>query len=136
MTKLESRKETLENHYQLCGKLGALTGSTKTGKKISVELMKLEKIAHDGATAHCNGDEAFLANGLEYLFRSSEHAWPMFCAMIENRLEGILGSTPKGFFVNGDARGYALKIDSDSKLPLDLHQDWGGYQILSPDLGI
>jgi len=34
-------------------------------------------------------------------------------------------------WLNGDPRGYALKIDL---LPGEhLHQDWGGYGILAPD---
>lgn len=40
-------------------------------------------------------------------------------------------------FLNGDPRGYALKIESDwmrERLKLRLHTDWGGYGILAPDL--
>ena len=38
-------------------------------------------------------------------------------------------------FINGDPRGYALKIDDDYMRELDLvlHKDWGGYGILAPD---
>jgi len=38
-------------------------------------------------------------------------------------------------FINGDPRGYALKID-DSYVKahnLDIHRDWGGYGILAPE---
>ena len=43
-------------------------------------------------------------------------------------------------FINLDPRGYALKIDDEwmreHKQPLGhLHQDWGGYGILAPEIG-
>jgi len=39
-------------------------------------------------------------------------------------------------FLNLDPRGYALKIDDAWMRANDarLHQDWGGYGILAPDL--
>jgi hypothetical protein len=49
------------------------------------------------------------------------------------------GKLPKGFMINGDPRGYALKLDNeayDVKHPNDLpinYQDWGGYMILAPE---
>ena len=38
-------------------------------------------------------------------------------------------------FINGDARGYALKIKDDyvRKHNLTIYRDWGGYGILAPD---
>lgn len=57
-------------------------------------------------------------------------------AMVANTF-GIL---PPGFFINGDPRGYALKIDnelSDGKALIDavkLQTDMGGFGILSPDV--
>jgi hypothetical protein len=137
LNKKDTRKHNLEKHYNLCEQLVKLCGGTMNGKKASLELFKLEKVAHDGATAHCNG-EAYLLNEKSFQYRfdfhSDENAWEAFSKAITDKLGKILGSIPEGFFVNGDARGYALKIDSDKKLPLDLHQDWGGYQILSPTI--
>ena len=54
------------------------------------------------------------------------------------------GKLPKGFFVNGDPRGYALKLNSDAwKVSDDAREnyearpisytDWGGYMILAPE---
>ncbi len=40
-------------------------------------------------------------------------------------------------FLNGDPRGYSLKIDDEwmrAKRPR-LHSDWGGYGILAPEIG-
>jgi hypothetical protein len=44
-----------------------------------------------------------------------------------------------GFFLNGDPRGYALKIESEetarlASIGINLHRDWGGYGILAPEL--
>lgn len=41
-------------------------------------------------------------------------------------------------FFNGDPRGYALKIEDSwmrSHPDAKLHQDWGGYGILAPEIG-
>ncbi len=41
------------------------------------------------------------------------------------------------FFINGDPRGYALKLqgpDEGGKLPEGINTDWGGYGILAPEL--
>lgn len=41
-------------------------------------------------------------------------------------------------FLNGDPRGYALKIDDawmrENAADSRLHRDWGGYGIIAPDL--
>ena len=39
-------------------------------------------------------------------------------------------------FINGDPRGYTLKIDDKyiRENNINLHRDWGGYGILAPDL--
>ena len=44
----------------------------------------------------------------------------------------------KTIFINGDPRGYALKIDDSEQRELrdkgiNLYSDWGGYGILAPD---
>src|SRR5690242_9744126 len=43
------------------------------------------------------------------------------------------GKVPPGFFVNRDPRGYALKLHPAS-VPFALHEDWGRYQILAPEI--
>ena len=52
-------------------------------------------------------------------------------------VDKILHYTDKGYsvFVNGDARGYALKIDSEcvKDEALEIYKDGGGYGILAPD---
>ena len=41
----------------------------------------------------------------------------------------------KVLFLNGDARGYALKIDDEylKNNNFNIHRDWGGYGIIAPD---
>lgn len=132
-TKKDRRNAFLEKHYKRCELLGDACGSRFTGKKISVELMKLERIAHNGATAYCNGESfAVIGRGV-FHFSADENAWDDFASWVKAQVAYILGSVPKGFFVNGDARGYALKLEAGSYPFMD-YTDWGSYQILSPSL--
>jgi hypothetical protein len=54
-----------------------------------------------------------------------------------DRLDAILGYRALGVpvFLNGDPRGYALKIRDEyvREHNLDIHRDWGGYGILCPE---
>jgi len=43
------------------------------------------------------------------------------------------GELPAGFHLNGDPRGYALKLKADRDALPGAHRDWGGYVVLSPD---
>ena len=58
-------------------------------------------------------------------------------AHIRRVLRQILGTkrVPRGFFWNGDPRGYALKIDNDRvQIPRGMATDWGGYGLIAhPD---
>jgi hypothetical protein len=47
----------------------------------------------------------------------------------------ILGCAPAGLSLNGDPRGYALKLDPErgAKIPAGLQRDWGGNGILAPE---
>jgi hypothetical protein len=58
-------------------------------------------------------------------------------ASILKRLDAILGFKALGIpvFVNGDPRGYALKIE-DAYVKahgLEIERDWGGYGIIAPE---
>jgi len=54
------------------------------------------------------------------------------------KVDKLLGFKKKKIpvFLNGDPRGYALKIQDDyvRKHDLQIHTDWGGYGIIAPDL--
>lgn len=53
------------------------------------------------------------------------------------RLDKILNFKAQGIpvIINGDPRGYALKIDSEYVRThnIKIHQDWGGYGIIAPE---
>jgi hypothetical protein len=53
-------------------------------------------------------------------------------------LDRLLQFTTAGVpvFLNGDPRGYALKIRSEyvAEKNLNIHRDWGGYGILAPEI--
>lgn len=88
------------------------------GETIYKDLLRVEHKAHRLAERRCDD--------------------PTMTEEREERLEkrytkevaGILGYLPDGFFINGDPRGYALKIAGDSPIS---YTDWGGYHILAPD---
>src|SRR5690606_8759593 len=98
---------------------------------------KLERVAHQGAEAYCNGTKLQF-NSREYDFCSNETDWEEFAQEITEGVKRIFGTVPAGFRVNGDARGYALKIDPDDNRELidstRMYRDFGGYGILSPEI--
>ena len=123
-TKKELRKIALEKHYKNCEALALTCGiKNPNGKKLSLHLWKLELQAHKDSTDYCNGVIA-------------TDTWEIRSQAMEDVVQGLFNGNLKGLFVNGDARGYALKIDDEvTKIfyPF-LHQDWGGYGILSPEI--
>jgi hypothetical protein len=59
-----------------------------------------------------------------------ETTWETVSERIRDRVNRILGTDRVR--INGDPRGYALKVDL---APGEhLHTDWGGYGIIAPDL--
>lgn len=88
------------------------------------KLRRLELKAHALATKGCNV-------GLP------DDVWETETNAILDKLDDLLGFRKRYIrvFVNGDARGYALKIDlqPNGALPLALHRDWGGYGIIAPE---
>ena len=96
------------------------------------KLRSLEIKAHKLATDYCNGE-----NGV------NSDNWEVLTAPILAQARKILypngmtGDVKKDWciFINGDCRGYALKIRSEyiKENNLTLYTDWGGYGILAPD---
>jgi hypothetical protein len=87
-------------------------------------LHRIEAEAHSFAERECN----------EQL---PEGASERKDASILKRLDAILGFKAAGIpvFVNGDPRGYALKIDDAyvKEQGLEIYRDMGGYGIICPD---
>ena len=89
------------------------------------KLRRLETATNRNATNYCNG-----AIDCEQ--------WSKVASESKRKLVGLLGF-PKGLNycpvgINGDARGYSLKIASEFAKDLRIERDLGGYGILAPDL--
>ena len=89
--------------------------------KLCKRLFRLENKAHKLAVDFCNG----VIDQLE---------WDKKADQILTKVETIL-KNKKVLFCNGDARGYALKIDDEyiRNNNFNIHRDWGGYGIIAPD---
>lgn len=92
--------------------------------EICKKLRQLEQKAHKLAEDYCNGE-----NGVD-----SEN-WEEKCRPILDKVDALLHFRfmEIDIFVNGDCRGYALKISDDDAKGLMIHKDWGGYGIIAPD---
>lgn len=87
------------------------------GEKIYERLLRVEHKAHRLAERECD-DPTLTTKRAEQLEKR-----------YIKEVEEILGYLPTGFFINGDPRGYALKIEGNSPIS---YIDWGGYHILAP----
>lgn len=92
--------------------------------KLSKRLHNIETKAHRLAEDYCNG-----------IIDSDQ--WEIEADKILARVDKVLGYLEKNIpvFVNGDPRGYALKIRDEyvREHDLKIYRDWGGYGILAPD---
>ena len=100
--------------------------------KLSKMLRRLEVKARREAEAYCNG-------------RITCDQWELTLNDILAKLNSVLRPTgAEGVFINADARGYALKLDSEFTHGFNgarwelgepcIHRDLGGCGILAPDL--
>jgi hypothetical protein len=106
-----------DNHHRA---LEALATNGKSGKQLWQALNRLEHTAHKRAEDYCNGTVTV-------------EQWEAFAEKAERAVGVIFGKVPAGFHLNGDPRGYALKLDPDhgATIPEGMHKDWGGYGILA-----
>ena len=89
--------------------------------QLSKRLFRLENKAHRLALDFCNGN-------------IDQLTWDNEASKILDKVQAIL-KNKKNIFVNGDARGYALKID-DNYIRVNnfnIYRDFGGYGIIAPD---
>lgn len=84
------------------------------------KLFRLENKAHEFTTNHCN---------IGY----SDDEVDSFEDEILSKVSSLLNCDKNIMFLNGDARGYALKFTSEFSKDKDIHKDWGGYGIIAPD---
>lgn len=93
--------------------------------KLCKKLRRLEWQANDSAVKCCNGEIA-------------DEADDNIRGVIKSKLDKLLHYTEQGVpvFLNGDPRGYSLKIQDEYVRAnnLAIHRDWGGYGILAPEI--
>lgn len=93
--------------------------------KLCKRLRRIERKAHKAAEDYCNG-----------LIGAED--WEDVDAEILEKVDTLLHFRSEGVpvFVNGDPRGYALKIDSEwmGGNNCVLYHDWGGYGIIAPEI--
>lgn len=87
--------------------------------KLCKSLRILEGKANRAAVDYCNG-------------RIECEQWENIAISTKKRLIKLLGRND--VFINGDPRGYALKIDEEASKQWRGYRDMGGYGILAPDL--
>ena len=105
-----------ENHYKALESLRA-PSCKKTGLQLWRALRRIEQEAHRNAELYCNGElePAVYSNREEYT---------------KHKVVKLFRQRLKGFFINSDPRGYALKIVPDA-VPEGMQTDWGGYGCLA-----
>jgi hypothetical protein len=106
--------------------LNKIFSTTFDDVTLAKRLHSLEIKAHRLSTDYCNGD-----NGV------NTESWENLSYSILTKVNKILKFREKKIriFLNGDARGYALKIDDEfvQNYKGQIHKDWGGYGILAPE---
>jgi hypothetical protein len=108
---------------QHCRNLATLAGfnypeNFYEGLKIYEKLNRLERKCNRLQTWNCNTGEDTTKQDEQIL------------KAVQKLLPNV-----QGIFINGDPRGYSIKIkESEVKsLPVSLYTDWGGYGILAPE---
>tara|TARA_R100000654_G_scaffold5630_1_gene15572 strand:- start:72 stop:401 length:330 start_codon:yes stop_codon:yes gene_type:complete len=94
--------------------------------KLCKRLLRLETKAHKLAVDYCNGDIYDDDYG---------HETSKILTKVETILNNNYLRANNIIFMNGDARGYALKIDDEyiRNNNFNIYRDMGGYGIIAPD---
>lgn len=126
-TEQHTLKARARHHAALLGLANSISRATgapmtnKTGLQLWRMLARIEREANRIACKVCNGEIG--TDGME------SHD-----AVIKAKVARVFGGTlPPGFFYNKDPRGYSLKLE-EASVPFQLHEDWGRYQILAPEI--
>ena len=120
MTTTETKRDKLARCIQLHGRqLLAIfpEAAEKDPDRLCRKLRKLESEAHQLAENACNGV------GSDHEAETER----VVCAV-----QRLLRDDAGRVWINGDPRGYALKINL--RPGEQLYQDFGGYGIIAPDL--
>ena len=98
--------------------------------KLCKKLLTLEKKASYLTEEECNdGNIDNHAKLCDILTKVKKILFPNYAKMVE------LTPLYLAVFINGDPRGYALKIKSEyvSQNNIHIYRDWGGYGIIAPE---
>ena len=118
-------------------------GCETSGALIWKRLRRIEARAHDAATAQCNGaaygSQPFRPDWHEDGTEGAEGTptpWVAYETATRAEVAAVFGGIlPAGFFLNQDARGYALKLRPDKcTVPPGMHTDWGRNGILAAEI--
>jgi|LakMenEpi03Aug12_release.lakeMendotaPanAssembly.Ray.scaffolds.fasta_scaffold129893_1 hypothetical protein len=102
--------------------LGQLSGDKLAGPyrfDLYSKLKRLENQANKICVMDCNGE-------------INEDAADKKLDAIKAKVCALLPEL-KTVFINGDPRGYSLKIKESEAKEIGIYQDWGGYGILAPE---
>ena len=112
----ENVQKWRESHHKALESLRA-PWCRKTGLQLWRGCVRIENTANHAAVLYCNG----------------EMDGDLYETCKEKAIVGVIrlfGCLPDGFFVNGDPRGYTLKIKPEFA-PEGMSKDWGGYGCLA-----
>jgi len=119
MTKQQRMYQRIQEYGEILVAFFSLPPDTDP-VKLCKGLHRIETTAHRLAEACCNGEIE------DSVYAEKEQALIL-------RLIKIIPSAGSTCFINGDPRGYALKITEEASKTFCGHKDWGGYGILAPD---
>jgi hypothetical protein len=125
MTKKEEQTRNIARQREAIGKLYELCGGGASKQnRISNRLLSIERKGNALAVDYANG-----------IVTTEE--WEIISDNLYNEVQALFNHKLEGLKINGDARGYTLKIDDAvnrelSDKGINLHRDWGGYGILGP----
>jgi hypothetical protein len=118
MSKKEILYQRIEQHGQ---DLNNIFDTEYDNIALCKKLFKLENKAHNLATLYCNGD-------------INCEEWEEETIYIADKVSNILNIIDDDiFFINGDPRGYALKLHEEFSRDKGISKDWGGYGLIAPD---
>ena len=122
-TKAKIRQyKVIEKHGE---NLKAIFGVKTDAIKLCKQLRRLETQGEKIAVDFCNGD-------------IDQSEFEALSESLLEKLDKIICFKEKDIpvFLNGDCRGYALKIRSEHvhDNDLNIHKDWGGFGILAPEI--
>ena len=130
MNARQRMKEQIRQHGENLTRVFNLDMDADT---LARKIHRLEVKAHQLAADYCNGTKAFSTESWEWW-------WETETDVILDKLDKLTNYRAQGIpvFCNGDARGYALKIDEPwvkgyTSKGGRIYTDWGGYGILAPE---